>query len=137
MRDVCLEERRSWAPPIQPVVKKGSLMMRDLRTWHAGIANPSNRHRVMLNFVHTPYWYKCPTTIVLPENTRSLVESWGKREVAPVKFQVRYVADEQAARSAKFGVDFTSRNPSVWKQVPKGLIPGFTFQAGAADVEAH
>lgn len=58
VRDDCLEARRKFAPPVQPSVKGGSVMLRDLRLWHAGIANPSNRTRIMLNFIHTPWWYK-------------------------------------------------------------------------------
>jgi ectoine hydroxylase-related dioxygenase (phytanoyl-CoA dioxygenase family) len=58
VRDDCREARRSFAPPIQPSVKGGSVMLRDLRLWHAGIANPSNKTRIMLNFIHTPWWYQ-------------------------------------------------------------------------------
>ena len=55
IRDELLEERRAIAPPIQPVVKKGSVVLRDLRLWHAGLANPSPDARIMLAFVHTPW----------------------------------------------------------------------------------
>lgn len=50
-----LEDRRRLAPPVQPVVKKGSVVLRDLRLWHAGLANPSPDPRIMLAFVHTPW----------------------------------------------------------------------------------
>lgn len=50
-----LEERSRWAPPIQPIVKKGSVVLRDLRLWHAGLSNPSPNPRIMLAFVHTPW----------------------------------------------------------------------------------
>ncbi|KAF3003969.1 hypothetical protein E8E14_005836 [Neopestalotiopsis sp. 37M] len=35
-------------PPIQPLCRKGDIMIRDLRTWHAGMPNSSAEHRVML-----------------------------------------------------------------------------------------
>ncbi len=54
IRPELLEERRKYAPPIQPRVKRGSVVLRDLRLWHAGLANPSPDPRIMLAFVHTP-----------------------------------------------------------------------------------
>jgi ectoine hydroxylase-related dioxygenase (phytanoyl-CoA dioxygenase family) len=35
-------------PPCQPVVPKGSLVIRDLRLWHAGVGNQTEIPRVML-----------------------------------------------------------------------------------------
>lgn len=43
-----LEARRAVRPPCQPVVPKGSLVVRDLRLWHAGIGNQTETARVML-----------------------------------------------------------------------------------------
>ena len=43
-----LEKRRQERPPCQPVVQKGSLIIRDLRLWHAGVGNTTEVPRVML-----------------------------------------------------------------------------------------
>jgi len=43
-----LEARKSVRPPCQPVVKKGSIIIRDLRLWHGGKPNLSDKPRVML-----------------------------------------------------------------------------------------
>lgn len=43
-----LEKRRLDHPPCQPVVPKGSLVVRDLRLWHAGVGNQTEDPRVML-----------------------------------------------------------------------------------------
>lgn len=43
-----LEKRRADRPPLQPIVPKGSLIVRDLRLWHAGMPNYSSDVRVML-----------------------------------------------------------------------------------------
>lgn len=43
-----LEKRRLDRPPCQPVVPKGSLVVRDLRLWHAGVGNQTEDPRVML-----------------------------------------------------------------------------------------
>lgn len=45
-----LEARRAVRPPSQPVVKKGSIIVRDLRLWHGGKPNLSTEPRVMLAF---------------------------------------------------------------------------------------
>jgi ectoine hydroxylase-related dioxygenase (phytanoyl-CoA dioxygenase family) len=45
-----LESRRKVAPPLQAVIPKGSVIVRDLRLWHAGMPNYSDEVRVMLAF---------------------------------------------------------------------------------------
>jgi ectoine hydroxylase-related dioxygenase (phytanoyl-CoA dioxygenase family) len=129
VREAQLEARRKWAPPIQPSIKKGSVMLRDLRTWHAGVANPSRKPRVMLNFIYTPWWHKCPNKAHLPENARPLVEAWASREVAPVRYNAEYLPDEQAIKDLDYSTDFSSRNVSYWKSLPQGLIPGYVFSS--------
>lgn len=46
--DAALEQRIKVRPPIQPICHRGDVMIRDLRTWHAGMPNSSNAHRIML-----------------------------------------------------------------------------------------
>jgi len=43
-----VEKRRQMRPPLQPVCEKGDIMLRDVRTWHAGMPNESDNYRVML-----------------------------------------------------------------------------------------
>jgi ectoine hydroxylase-related dioxygenase (phytanoyl-CoA dioxygenase family) len=43
-----LEARKESRPPCQPTVKKGSIIVRDLRLWHGGKPNLSSEPRVML-----------------------------------------------------------------------------------------
>ncbi|OCL04122.1 phytanoyl-CoA dioxygenase family protein [Glonium stellatum] len=74
IRKELVAARRLFAPPIQPTVKRGSVILRDLRLWHAGRSNPSPDPRIMLAFVHSPAWYKCPSTVQMPETARPLVE---------------------------------------------------------------
>ena len=40
--------RRGVRPPVQPAARRGDIMIRDLRTWHAGMPNHSESHRIML-----------------------------------------------------------------------------------------
>lgn len=48
IRQEMLDQRRQVAPPLQPIVPKGSVVVRDLRLWHAGMPNMSDQIRVML-----------------------------------------------------------------------------------------
>ncbi|KAJ8115163.1 hypothetical protein OPT61_g3125 [Boeremia exigua] len=53
-----LEARRAVRAPCQPVVKKGSIIVRDLRLWHGGKPNYSAEPRVMLAMIHFAPWYR-------------------------------------------------------------------------------
>ncbi|KAK5105831.1 hypothetical protein LTR62_002111 [Meristemomyces frigidus] len=65
-------------PPVQPQVKKGSIVFRDLRLWHAGMPNNSQNHRVMLAIDYFAEWYQCPMKLKLPSSVREDVEkNWG------------------------------------------------------------
>lgn len=43
-----MEKRRLVRPPIQPSCEPGDIMLRDVRTWHAGMPNESENYRIML-----------------------------------------------------------------------------------------
>jgi ectoine hydroxylase-related dioxygenase (phytanoyl-CoA dioxygenase family) len=55
-----LEERRKISPPMQPVIPKGSIIIRDLRLWHCGKPNLEGTTRVMLAMIHFSPWYRNP-----------------------------------------------------------------------------
>jgi hypothetical protein len=48
IKESLLQTRRRTDPPSQPVITKGSIIIRDLRLWHAGMPNHTNDVRVML-----------------------------------------------------------------------------------------
>lgn len=48
VKNSIVEERRRVMPPIQPVCEKGDVMLRDLRTWHAGMPNEGENYRIMI-----------------------------------------------------------------------------------------
>lgn len=52
-----VEKRRKIRPPIQPSCDKGDIMLRDVRTWHAGMPNESDNYRIMLALGYQAQWY--------------------------------------------------------------------------------
>lgn len=149
IRHELLEERRRTAPPIQPVVKKGSVVLRDLRLWHAGLSNPAVDPRIMLAFVHTPavcfflpgvsrqttsmcvanscfQWYECPAKVVLPEAARANVEAWATRENSPVEYKAHFVPADLDHTKVKFNPNFSSNNKGYLSMLP-ALPEGFVL----------
>lgn len=53
-----LVKRQQERPPTQPTVKKGSIVIRDLRLWHAGKPNYTDKIRVMLAMIHFAPWFR-------------------------------------------------------------------------------
>jgi hypothetical protein len=122
-----LEKRRTHAPPIQPTIPKGSVVLRDLRLWHAGISNSSPAPRIMLAYVHTPWWYQCPAKVVLPESARPLVETWAADTSSPVVYNVHFVPAHLDHKKVVFNPNFSSCNPGYLKMLPD-LPRGFVFK---------
>ncbi len=56
-----LEAQRSISPPIQPLVKAGSIVIRDIRMWHAGMPNHTPHPRPMIAMIHTIGWWPTGT----------------------------------------------------------------------------
>ena len=52
------EEQRKVSPPVSGCAKKGSVLIRDMRLWHRGVPNRSDRPRHMIAQVHCIRWYR-------------------------------------------------------------------------------
>ncbi|KAF2185846.1 hypothetical protein K469DRAFT_738813 [Zopfia rhizophila CBS 207.26] len=128
IREDLLEARRAIAPPIQPTIKRGSVILRDLRLWHAGVGNPSPQPRVMLAFVHMPWWYRCPAKVKLPEKARELVERWARQD-HPVQYQAEFLPGTLDHKLLDFTADFSSSNKGYRSMLPD-LPEGFVFRQG-------
>jgi ectoine hydroxylase-related dioxygenase (phytanoyl-CoA dioxygenase family) len=48
--------RRKVVPPVRGCAKKGSALIRDIRLWHRGVPNPSDRPRHMIAMIHNVRW---------------------------------------------------------------------------------
>jgi hypothetical protein len=58
IKEDLLKKRAEERPPCQPIVKKGSVIVRDLRLWHGGKPNWTEETRVMLAMIHFAPWYR-------------------------------------------------------------------------------
>lgn len=52
-----LERRRELDPPLQPAVRAGSFLIRDIRMWHAGMPNRTGTPRPMMAMIHNVSWW--------------------------------------------------------------------------------
>lgn len=59
--------------PLTPAA--GSIIIRDLRLWHAGMPNRTDTIRVMLAMIHFAPWYRQRMTLRLPRTLRPVLES--------------------------------------------------------------
>ncbi|KAJ1302005.1 hypothetical protein OPQ81_000840 [Rhizoctonia solani] len=69
-----MENRRRISPPFQPVVPKGSIVLRDLRLWHAGMPNKTDDPRVMLAQIHFAPWYMNQMKLEFPKGMESMIQ---------------------------------------------------------------
>lgn len=104
-----VRERRKRFPPTQPSSKKGSLIIRDLRLWHAGMPNRTPAPRIMLAFVVQPRWFQAPSRVLMPAKARGLVEGW-RRETG-LEYACEWVdGDVDHRKVTSDEVDFSSGN---------------------------
>lgn len=116
IKEELLEERRRFAPPIRPSIPKGSVVIRDMRLWHAGIPSLSSKPRMMLAFVHTAWWYECNTPVLFPESARSLVERWAKQKY-PVLYNAHF--EHNIIGIPPFTPNFEGKNAAFQALLPK------------------
>jgi hypothetical protein len=64
-----VEARRALCPPIQPTFRRGSMLIRDIRLWHAGMPNRTAAPRPMIAMVHTTPWLATGTPLLFPVGT--------------------------------------------------------------------
>lgn len=67
--DEFVEERKKTLPGLQPVVKKGSILFRDMRTWHAGMPNKSDKMRFMIALGFSASWWHGTARFRVPSKT--------------------------------------------------------------------
>ncbi|KAH7038143.1 uncharacterized protein B0I36DRAFT_372324 [Microdochium trichocladiopsis] len=84
----------------QPPVKKGSIVIRDLRLWHAGMPNLSStgQVRVMLAMIHFASWYRNPMRLEFAEDIRPVLEELDARGELGLEVPVDWVSVDKARK---------------------------------------
>lgn len=97
VKKTALNHRAKVQPPFQPTIPKGSICVRDLRLWHAGMPNPSKNIRIMLAMIYFPAWYGCQMEVVLPASLQEVVQEWKadfETKTRWVEGEVEYLRNE-------------------------------------------
>lgn len=69
-----IEARRAVRPPLQPTVARGSVIIRDIRMWHAGMPNRTQQPRPMLAMIHACRWLASGSPLRFPIGTEAMFE---------------------------------------------------------------
>lgn len=71
-----LEQRRKEVLPFQPEVRRGSVLIRDIRLWHAGMPNLTSVPRPMIAMIHVASWFQKGIfgTIKFPKGTENFFD---------------------------------------------------------------
>jgi len=67
--EAALARRRESGPPVQPRVRRGSILIRDIRLWHAGMPNRTDQPRPMLAMIHYARWWNTGEPLLFPRDT--------------------------------------------------------------------
>jgi len=77
-----LEERRKVAPPLQPTFKRGGILIRDMRLWHAGMPNRTQNPRPMIALIFNAPFLGVGEPLRFPKGTESFFEHPDMRTAA-------------------------------------------------------
>ena len=55
--------------PLQPTVSAGSILLRDIRMWHAGMPNHTDTPRPMIAMIHWTSWMHTGDGLKFPKGT--------------------------------------------------------------------
>jgi Phytanoyl-CoA dioxygenase (PhyH) len=66
--------RREIAPPLQPSVRSGSVLIRDIRLWHRGMPNQTETPRPMIAMIHWIHWWHAGDPVHFPKGTEAFFE---------------------------------------------------------------
>lgn len=72
-------------------------MIRDLRLWHAGMPNRTDKVRVMLAMIHFAAWYRNPMRLRLSKDIRLIIEKLEKEGNLGLEAPVGWITREEAA----------------------------------------
>ncbi|KIW78222.1 hypothetical protein Z517_08055 [Fonsecaea pedrosoi CBS 271.37] len=80
------EARMAIRPPLQPECSAGDIMIRDLRLWHAGMPNGTDRHRIMIGLGYqSPHYPNYTMRCHLPLSQQNFFMKAGGHDMVEVR----------------------------------------------------
>ena len=94
---------------LQPTIKKGSVILRDFRLWHAGMPNPSSHARFVLALGYCSDWYRNEYRVPVPYAVEATLNEAMKK--AGLQAMLRGVSDEEySAVNHLYNFTFEQKN---------------------------
>ncbi|KAF4471349.1 hypothetical protein FALBO_1740 [Fusarium albosuccineum] len=94
IKEVLLRQREEVSPPLQPVIKKGSIIIRDLRLWHAGMPNLTQETRVMLAMIYFAPWFRNRMRLEFGEDVKPILDGLDNEGKLGLEVPVDWVSNE-------------------------------------------
>lgn len=94
IKEDLLRQRAETNPPSQPIIPKGSIVVRDLRLWHAGMPNKTDQVRIMLAMIHFASWYRNPMRLEFGDDIKPLLEDLQREGKLGVQAPIDWVERE-------------------------------------------
>ena len=69
-----LDAWRERTTPLQPTMSAGSLLIRDIRLWHAGMPNHTDTPRPMIAMIHYARWWENGAPLKFPKGTEAIFQ---------------------------------------------------------------
>jgi ectoine hydroxylase-related dioxygenase (phytanoyl-CoA dioxygenase family) len=105
IRDEYIEERKKLLPGINPIVKKGSVLLRDMRLWHAGVSNDSNEMRYMIALGFSASWWHGTAKFRVPSGTgvlERIIHGTKNQGITPLMYELPPEEYEQKRNAHDF-----------------------------------
>jgi hypothetical protein len=85
-----VEARRATNPPVRGCTRLGDILLRDVRIWHRGMPNQSDRPRHMLAMFHRPSWFQ-RTPVAFRRDAQPFLAGLGLPTTATFHDEVDYL----------------------------------------------
>ncbi|KAM0815656.1 putative Phytanoyl-CoA dioxygenase [Seiridium cardinale] len=95
IKEELLDDRNRTDPPAQPVISKGSIVVRDLRLWHAGMPNNTDKVRIMLAMIHFAPWYRNTMRLEFGEDVRPMLQGLQQEDKLALEIPIDWVNREK------------------------------------------
>jgi len=131
IRPELVKEAERWAPKINPPLLKGSLAIRDLRMWHSGVENKSDRPRPLLGLLWFASWYGNQLRLKMPKSAQKVIEGWTNHD--DITVVADYMDEPFDYLSAPFSANY-SQERAIKRYYERKAATEHSFKATGVEV---